>query len=205
MTHAENIARVRTCAHLWGRTMRHAVPAGAARPTVPARAPSARALTSALACPLAPGAARPRAPAAARPLASAPARSLTLHASEITPQEYNKRVDASLDALTAQLEEVLETTDVDALGAGNASEWDVEYATGVLTLRLGAFGTYVINKQPPSKQIWLSSPVSGPKRFDYDASEDVWFTHKDGCTHQLHALLNAELSNVFQQPLELYL
>jgi len=25
----------------------------------------------------------------------------------------------------------------------------------------------VINKQPPNKQIWLSSPISGPKRYDY--------------------------------------
>ena len=28
-------------------------------------------------------------------------------------------------------------------------------------------GTYVLNKQPPNKQIWLSSPVSGPKRYDW--------------------------------------
>lgn len=30
--------------------------------------------------------------------------------------------------------------------------------SGVLTLILGNNGTYVINKQPPNKQIWLSSP-----------------------------------------------
>lgn len=31
---------------------------------------------------------------------------------------------------------------------------------GVLTLSLGgSLGTYVINKQTPNKQIWLSSPV----------------------------------------------
>lgn len=30
--------------------------------------------------------------------------------------------------------------------------------SGVLTLDAGAAGTYVINKQPPNKQIWLSSP-----------------------------------------------
>ena len=28
-------------------------------------------------------------------------------------------------------------------------------------------GTYVINKQPPNKQIWLASPVSGPYRYDW--------------------------------------
>jgi frataxin len=27
--------------------------------------------------------------------------------------------------------------------------------------------SYVLNKQPPNKQIWLSSPISGPKRFDW--------------------------------------
>jgi frataxin len=27
--------------------------------------------------------------------------------------------------------------------------------------------TYVLNKQPPNKQIWFSSPISGPKRFDW--------------------------------------
>ena len=26
---------------------------------------------------------------------------------------------------------------------------------------------YVINKQPPNKQIWLASPDTGPKRFDW--------------------------------------
>lgn len=25
----------------------------------------------------------------------------------------------------------------------------------------------MVNKQPPNKQIWLASPVSGPKRYDY--------------------------------------
>ena len=29
----------------------------------------------------------------------------------------------------------------------------------------------MLNKQPPNKQIWLSSPVSGPKRYDYVAKE----------------------------------
>lgn len=39
--------------------------------------------------------------------------------------------------------------------------------SGVLTLAFPPIGTYVLNKQPPNKQIWLSSPKSGPKRYDY--------------------------------------
>lgn len=37
----------------------------------------------------------------------------------------------------------------------------------MLTLRLGELGTYVINKQTPNRQIWMSSPMSGPVRYDW--------------------------------------
>ncbi len=37
----------------------------------------------------------------------------------------------------------------------------------MLTITYPSIGTYVINKQPPNKQIWLSSPRSGPKRYDW--------------------------------------
>lgn len=36
-----------------------------------------------------------------------------------------------------------------------------------MTITVVGKGTYVINKQPPNKQIWLSSPLSGPKRYDF--------------------------------------
>lgn len=49
---------------------------------------------------------------------------------------------------------------------------------GVLTVKLGSHGTFVINKQTPNKQIWLSSPVSGPFRYDYH--EGKWVYHRDG-------------------------
>ena len=31
--------------------------------------------------------------------------------------------------------------------------------SGVLTIKLGPKGTYVINKQTPNRQMWLSSPL----------------------------------------------
>ncbi|WFD28551.1 ferroxidase [Malassezia nana] len=129
---------------------------------------------------------------------------------------YHRMVDHVLDELTAQLEELLETKDIDALEAGrggSASDWDVEYAvrdvcspqSGVLNLRLGSYGTYVLNKQPPTKQIWLSSPSSGPKRFDYDGAQQRWFTIKDDNLFYLDELLTEELSAVFQTTLDLAL
>lgn len=36
-----------------------------------------------------------------------------------------------------------------------------------MTISFPGKGTYVLNKQPPNKQIWLSSPISGPKRYDW--------------------------------------
>ena len=63
--------------------------------------------------------------------------------------------------------------------------------SGVLTVKIGGnSGTYVINKQAPNKQIWLSSPKSGPKR--YDVIEGRWRYSHDGMP--LHDLLAKELS-----------
>lgn len=45
-----------------------------------------------------------------------------------------------------------------------------------MTLTIAPIGTYVINKQPPNKEIWLSSPISGPKRYGYFIAKDT----KDG-------------------------
>lgn len=69
-----------------------------------------------------------------------------------------------------------------------------------MTVSLGPkHGTYVINKQSPNKQIWLSSPISGPKRFDFIYAEDgskngYWFYKHTGDT--LHELLDKELSEI---------
>jgi frataxin len=60
----------------------------------------------------------------------------------------------------------------------------------VLTLTFPPNGTYVISKQPPNKQIQLSSPLSGSKLYDFvilsegqDAKEDTgsgdWIYLKD--------------------------
>lgn len=70
---------------------------------------------------------------------------------------YHAAADATLADLTEALEGWVEAGPAAAVLGVDA---DVEYATGVLTLRLGdGRGTYVLNKQAPNKQIWVSSPV----------------------------------------------
>ena len=134
----------------------------------------------------------------------------TYRAGELSMVDYHRMIDHSLDTLTSQLEELMETQDIDALEekapqGSEEGEWDVEYATGVINVRLGSYGTYVINKQPPTQQLWLSSPTSGPKRFDYDTDKVVWFTYRDGELFLFHELLSRELSAVFDTPLSLHL
>lgn len=57
------------------------------------------------------------------------------------------------------------------------------------------YGTYVINRQTPNKQIWLSSPTSGPKRYDLILDNGGYWIYKhDGVT--LHQLLQEEISKI---------
>lgn len=72
-------------------------------------------------------------------------------------QEYHERADETLESLLTAYEDLAE----------EAPEVDCDLAQGVMTLILPPIGTYVINKQPPNEQIWLSSPISGPKRYDW--------------------------------------
>ena len=48
---------------------------------------------------------------------------------------------------------------------------DVNYSSGVMKVDFvddQGKKTYVLNKQAPNKQLWLSSPFSGPQRYEYD-------------------------------------
>ncbi|CAE6447935.1 unnamed protein product [Rhizoctonia solani] len=115
----------------------------------------------------------------------------TYKQSDITMQEYHRVSDKTMESLLDYLENLLdEYTDL---------PYEVDYSSGVLTLKLGDKGTYVINKQPPNKQIWLSSPRSGPKRYDLDTTHNEWFYHRDNTT--MRSLLEEELSEVFGLPI----
>uniref|UniRef100_A0A182PFV9 ferroxidase n=1 Tax=Anopheles epiroticus TaxID=199890 RepID=A0A182PFV9_9DIPT len=85
---------------------------------------------------------------------------------------------------------------------------DVTYGDGVLTVSFGEpHGTYVINRQLPNRQIWLSSPTSGPKRYDFipdkrTVNEGYWLYRHDGVT--LHELLQREISAIVGRELAFF-
>lgn len=100
--------------------------------------------------------------------------------------EYNTVADESLETLQDALDDWLE----DNLDASLA---EVVLASGVLTLKLPPHGTWVINKQSATQQIWWSSPLSGPKRFEY--SDGAWWSTKDGLN--MNSQLAQELQHFF--------
>ncbi|GJJ71981.1 frataxin [Entomortierella parvispora] len=104
--------------------------------------------------------------------------------SDLPDDDYHNISDACMDRMVEYFEDI-----------GDAHEipgYDVEYQSGVMTLKLGVKGTYVVNKQPPNKQLWLSSPTSGPKRYDYDLVHKTWFYNRDH--HSLKYLLDTEIT-----------
>jgi frataxin len=92
----------------------------------------------------------------------------------IDEARYHKEADHTLDVMCEVLERMIEDADIE--------DADIELSQGVLTLSLGSLGTYVINKQTPNRQIWMSSPL----RYVYTASwaendsDDPWQLMKHG-------------------------
>ncbi|KPJ03396.1 Frataxin-like, mitochondrial [Papilio xuthus] len=107
----------------------------------------------------------------------------------VDPIVYEEICNETLESLCDYFEEIVERSP-------NLKGADVTYSDGVLTVALGAeYGTYVINRQSPNKQIWLSSPVSGPKRYDLVLKDGGYWIYKhDGVT--LHKLLQEEISKI---------
>jgi frataxin len=76
---------------------------------------------------------------------------------------------------------------------------DANYSDGVLNIEMRGKKYYVLNKQTPNKQIWLSSPISGPSRFEY-SDQKTWFHYRTN--EDLLHLLNTEFNQNFAKSKE---
>lgn len=56
--------------------------------------------------------------------------------------------------------------------------YDLNEKNNVLSYKVPGVGEYVINKQPPNRQIWVSSPITGPKRFNLGLN-DSFYNNRD--------------------------
>lgn len=87
-----------------------------------------------------------------------------------TNVKYNTAADVFLERVELA---------IDALD--NKRVEDVMCSGGVLSMEIAGVGTFLLNKQAPNMQIWLSSPLSGPHHYNMVTDESV--TAHD-CTSQ---------------------
>jgi iron donor protein CyaY len=96
--------------------------------------------------------------------------------------EFDHAANATLSAML----DVLEPED-------DAGALEVEFQAGVMSITLADRRQFIINKHAPTKQLWLSSPVSGGLHFSFDADSKEWVL-PDG--RLLCSILTSELQNL---------
>ncbi len=74
-----------------------------------------------------------------------------------------------------------------------AGDLEADYQNGIITITLDSGKQFIVNQHAPSRQIWLSSPLSGGKHFSYDTASGNWQL-ADGVV--LNTLLSAELKTL---------
>lgn len=102
--------------------------------------------------------------------------------------DYHLAADETLERIQDAIDEALEEKGI--------PEYEVTLASGVLTLVLPPHGTWVINKQTPNQQLWWSSPISGPRRYEHDDGEWV-FTRDESHSMTLFQALQEELGQIY--------
>ena len=116
---------------------------------------------------------------ATRSASSAAGDGATRAASSAAGDDYVALADECLDTILEKADELSDERD----------DVEAELSSGVLTLKIAGAGTWVINKQVPNRQLWLSSPVSGPCRYEH--VDGTWTHTRDGSS--LAELLEREL------------
>ena len=71
-------------------------------------------------------------------------------------------------------------------------EFDVDLNGGILNIELEDGAQYVINKNAPNYELWMSSPISGASHFYLEDDLVTWIDTRSG--HKLFDKLANELS-----------
>ncbi len=96
--------------------------------------------------------------------------------------QYHQMADAALE----QIAEMLEKPDAKGM-------IELEVQGGIVTIELDDGKQFIVSKHAPSKQIWLSSPLSGGLHFSYDNAHQDW---RLADQRSLQPLLLAELKQL---------
>ncbi|KAF8818579.1 iron donor protein CyaY [Rickettsia endosymbiont of Cardiosporidium cionae] len=71
---------------------------------------------------------------------------------------------------------------------------EADVSNEVLTITIDDCKTFVINKQCSLKEIWVSSPFTGPYHFKLDTDSNLW---KDSSNNELFSLITHEIGVTF--------
>lgn len=74
---------------------------------------------------------------------------------------------------------------------------NITLVEGVLKITFIGNINYVLNIQRPNLQLWLSSPFSGPQRFEFDLETNKWLNIRN--KRDLLEILNEEINGILSK------
>jgi CyaY protein len=107
----------------------------------------------------------------------------------VTEPSFAVRAAQLLDQILEQLEAI------DAL-----EDLEMDLVDGVLTVTFEDGGKVIINRQEPTEQIWVASPL-GPAHFSFDADANQWINDRSG--EPLVTTLERAFSEKMREEIEL--
>jgi frataxin len=101
---------------------------------------------------------------------------------------------AEADRTLARLQDAIERALAD-------DDPEIDLRGGILTVELADGGQFVVNKHAPTRQIWVSSPVSGAAHFAWDGAVSRWRSTRG--PDLLEARLAADLAQATGRAVEI--
>lgn len=114
-----------------------------------------------------------------------PRRMVNIFTTETTSEIFHHQIDHLMDLL----QERLEHDDVES------QNLDLSYSSGVLSV-LSEEGTWILNGHSVTRQCWVSSPISGPSKWNWHEDLQSWRNERDQSL-QLKPFLEKEFSSAF--------
>ena len=96
--------------------------------------------------------------------------------------------ETAADALLVELQAKIET-------ALDAADPEVELRGGILTVEFDDGRQFVVNKHGPTKQIWVSSPLTGAAHYAWDADAKVWRSTRSDATLEVSLAADLEAAS----------
>jgi len=109
-------------------------------------------------------------------------RRLLILLSLMNEMEYHKLADEALANITQKLEKADEDGVI-----------ELEMEGGMVTIALESGKQFIVSKHAPTRQLWLSSPLSGGLHFSYDEAQKDWRLPD---AKKLTAVLFSELAQI---------